>query len=155
MAEPDFQLIGDRLTRALIHGDFAQYSQVMGLPLRITPREGQAYVLADLPALREDFDLYHAVIRQHGVTDIFRQALSQDALGPGRCRVHCLTHIMARAHRLVDPFPTRFLLAEGPEGWRIVEIESSEGHITWTLGRTELLPEGHFGTEGRQGDAED
>lgn len=150
-----FQAMGDDVTKALIRGDFALYRACMGLPLAIMPREGKPYVLTDVVALREDFELYHAVIRQHGVTDIFRQVVGQDEVGPGRQRFHCLTHLLARAHRLVDPFATRFLLEKRPEGWRIIEIESSEGHITWTLGRSEISPDGRFDPLRRPSDAED
>lgn len=38
-------------------------------------------------------------------------------------------------HRLVEPFATRMPLTEDAAGWRIAEIESSEGHLNWTLGR--------------------
>lgn len=155
MRAPEFQEIGDRMTRALITGDFGLYRDMMALPLTIQPREGRAYVLQDLPALREDFELYHAVIRQHGVTDIFRQLVGQDDLGPGRLRFHCLTHLMSKAHRLVDPFATRFLMEQRPEGWRIIEIESSEGQITWTLGRTEISPDGRFDSTGGPSGAKD
>lgn len=155
MARVDFPEIGDLLTRALVEGDFALYGRVVSLPLAIVPREGTSYVLADVGALREDFELYHAVIRLHGVTDIFRQVLGEADLPTGQVRVHCLTHIMARAHRLVDTFPTRFTLTEGRDGWKISEIESSEGHVTWTLGRAELLPDGRFDTGGKGKDAED
>lgn len=154
METPAFEALGDRLTTALIKGDFELYRACFAFPLSIAPREGRPYVLADIPALREDFELYHAVIRQHGVTDIFRQLVAQEAAGPGRMRFHCLTHLMARAHRLVDPFATHFLMEERPEGWRITQIESSEGHITWTLGRAEISPDGRFDSKERPTDAE-
>ena len=56
----------------------------------------------------------------------------------------CLTHILARAHRLVDPFETRMTMVLRADGWRISEIESSEGHIKWTLGRAAISPGGQF-----------
>lgn len=139
-----FSDIGDRLTKALIDGDFALYRAVMDLPLRIAPRDDVPYVLETEAALREDFDLYHATIASHGVTDIFRQVLYVEDAAADRQRMVCLTHILARAHRLVDPFETRMTLVLRADGWRISEIESSEGHIKWTLGRAAISPGGQF-----------
>lgn len=136
--------IGDQLTKALIDGDFALYRAVMDLPLRIAPRNDDAYVLETEADLRADFDLYHAMIVGQGVTDIFRQVLCVQNTAPERQRLVCMTHILARAHRLVDPFETTMTLVLREDGWRISEIESSEGHIRWTLGRAVIGPNGQF-----------
>ena len=139
-----FSEIGDRLTKGLIDGDFALYRVGMELPLRIAPRDDLPNVLEAEAALRDDFDLYHATIASHGVTDIFRQVLYVEDAAADRQRMVCLTHILARAHRLVDPLETRMTLVLRADGWRISEIESSEGHIKWTLGRAAIGPGGQF-----------
>lgn len=144
MPERAFAQIGDRLTTALLAGDFAIYRSLMLLPLVISPRGGLRYVLETEPALFEDFTLYHANIRAHSVTDIFRQPKGLLLPSPGRAELLCLTHIMVKAHRIVDPFETVFHLEDTAEGWRIREIESSEGHINWTLGRAAISPGGTF-----------
>lgn len=144
MPEKQFQTIGDQLTKALISGDFAQYAALMELPMRITPRDGKAYALHDMAALRQDFDLYHAIIKTHGVTDIYRQILSFDRQADNKMLFTCITHILVRAHRIVEPFQTRMTLHQRADGWRISEIESSEGHINWTLGKGGISATGRF-----------
>lgn len=144
MSEKQFQTIGDQLTKALISGDFAQYAALMELPMRITPRDGKAYVLADMAALKQDFDLYHAIIKTHGVTDIYRQILGFDRQADDKMLFTCITHILVRSNRIVEPFQTRMTLHQRADGWRINEIESSEGHINWTLGKGGIGPGGRF-----------
>jgi hypothetical protein len=139
-----FSEIGDRLTKALIDGDFDLYRSVMDIPLRVAPRDDAAYVLETEAALSEDFDQYHAVIKSQGVTDIFRQVLYVQDIAADRQKMVCLTHILVHAHRLVDPFETSMTLVLRTDGWRISEIESSEGHIKWTLGRAFVGPGGTF-----------
>ena len=139
MPERGFSEIGDVLTRALVTGDFALYRKVMRLPLTIAPEGGQAYVLRDEAALREDFDLYHAVLKVHGVTDIFRDVQEVRPEGDGH-RVICRVHILVRAYRIAEPFRSEMLIHPTPEGWVISEIRSTAGHIDWTLGRAEIGP---------------
>jgi len=139
-----FQAIGDRLTSALISGDFGLYRSLMILPLRVTPRDGEPYTMHSDDALREDFDLYHKIITMHGVTDIFRDVQRVDLVAPDRAVVTLMTHILQRANRLVDPFAARFHLRCQGDDWRITEIESSDGHINWTLGRASVSDSGQF-----------
>jgi hypothetical protein len=146
MPDPAFRELGDLLTKALVGGDFDLYQSIITLPMKITPRDGKPYVLQDLEDLRADFDIYVAIIRLHGVTDIYREEKGHEQTGPGEMTVHVMTHILVRANRLVDPFPTHFRLQDQGDGWRIVEIESSEGHLNWALGRADVLSGGHFET---------
>ena len=144
MQDRPFSELGDLLTRALIAGDFALYQSILTLPMKFTPRDGKPYVLHDLDALREDFDLYVSIIRLHGVTDIYREIRDHELTGPREMTVQVMTHILVRANRLVDPFRTSFLLRQDADRWRIAEIESSEGHLNWTLGRAVVSQSGRF-----------
>lgn len=148
MAEHVFQKLCELLTKALISGNFDLYRSILTLPMKFTPKDGRSYILSDEAALREDFELYVSIIRLHGVTDIYRQVLGFDQLGEGRIRVRVVTHILMRANLLVAPFPTQILLQEEFDGWRISEIESSEGHLNWTLGKAKVAPSGLFETDG-------
>lgn len=147
MDEGQFSGLGDRLTKALVSGDFELYAAIIWLPFRVTPRDAETYVLHDLPALQIDFDLSHSIIKTNGVTDIFRHVRQIDQIGENRARITCTTHIMARAQRIVDPFQTRIFVRDRGGLWKIYEIESSEGHINWTLGRSEIAPGGRFPTK--------
>lgn len=139
-----FQALGDQLTKALICGDFDLYRAVMDLPLIIAPRDAQPYVLSDDAALEADFNLYHQIVAAHGVTDIYREVRSYDRLTPMQVQVHCISHIMVRATRIIEPFETRMMMLFKAGDWRIAEIESSEGHINWSLGRARISPSGRF-----------
>lgn len=142
--ERAFHELGDLLTKALIGGDFDLYRSVLTLPVRFAPKDGKAYVLKDETALREDFDLYVSIIRLHGVTDIYRRLLGHDAQADGTKILRWMTHILVGGRLLADPFPTRMLLQPQADGWRIAEIESSEGHLNWTLGRAAVTAQGQF-----------
>ena len=133
-----FAALGETLTQSLLCGDFAGYASVMSLPLRITSRGDPAYVLQTEDELRADFHLYHDNLKGRGVTDIFRQIVDISVVDQTHLWVRCRTHIMVQAQRIVDPFETRFLLAERPDGWLISEIESARGHIRFSLGLSEI-----------------
>lgn len=150
MPERAFRELGDLLTKALIFGNFELYRSILTLPVRFSPKDGKAYVLSDDQALRDDFDLYVSIIKLHGVTDIYRQFLGYDRLHEGQMSVRWMTHILVRGQRLADPFATRMLVRRAEDGWKIAEIESSEGHLHWTLGRADISPEGKF--EPKQGE---
>ena len=143
-----FQDIGDRLTKALITGDYALYQSLMVFPLEIVPGDAPAHVMADDADLRADFDLYHEIITLHGVTDIFRDVQQVVPDGPDRVVVWMMIHILQRAYRIVDPIASRFHLRRVGNEWRIARIESSEGHINWTLGRGTVTADRQFKTVG-------
>ena len=151
MPERAFQELGELLTKALISGDFALYRSILTLPMKFTPKDGASYVLTDAAALRDDFDLYVSIIKLHGVTDIYRQVVGIDPVDTDRVAVRMVTHILVRANLLAEPFSSRMLMQNGPDGWRITEIESSEGHLNWTLGRAEISAGGQFETKDGEG----
>lgn len=128
-----FSEIGETLTRALVTGDFGLYQQVMQLPLTIVPIGEASYLLKDDAALFRDFDLYHQVLKLHGVTDIFREVRGVIDDGDGVHRIQVRVHIMARANRIAEPFHSEILIRLKGGSWRIIEIRSVAEHIDWTL----------------------
>ena len=153
MPERAFETLADLLTKALISGDFDLYKSIICLPMKFTPKDSEAYVLTSEDALHTDFDLYVSIIRLHGVTDIYRQFLSCEPAGPGPLYISCMTHILVRANLLAEPFASRILVQHDDDGWLFKEIESSEGHLNWTMRRAIATSEGRFQTqsEGGQG----
>lgn len=137
--------LSDLLTRALLTGDFALYRQILTLPMQFTPRGEKPYVLHTEAELKADFDLYVDIMRLHGVTDIYRKLLGIQSCADG-AQVRWLTHILVRATLLAEPFETRMHVVRRDGGWKIAEIESSEGHIHWTMGRAEIS-DGTFRTK--------
>ncbi len=139
-----FSDIGDTLTRALVTGDFGLYQKVMQLPLTIVPLGEPAYVLHDDAALWRDFDLYHQVLKLHGVTDIFREVRGVIDDGNEIYRIQCRVHVMVRANRIVEPFHSEMLIRMHAGQWQIVEIRSVAAHIDWTLGKADISPSHDF-----------
>lgn len=135
MSARDFRTLSERLTQALLQGDFDLYQQVMTLPLRIEPRGGKPYVLETEDALREDFELYVQVNKLHGVTDMVRDILEIETPDQTKMNVTCLVNLLCGTGRAVDPFQSTMRLRRLPEGWRVYRIESVLGHINWTLGK--------------------
>ena len=148
MPEPVFQAVGDLLTKALLAADFDLYASILTLPVTFTPQGGKSYTISDEASLRADFDLYVSIIKLHGVTDIYRRFLGVDAVGPDTMVARWRTHILVRATLLAEPFVTRMHLRKVDSHWRIAEIESSEGHLNWTLGRAVVSPGGIFESRG-------
>jgi hypothetical protein len=144
MVEHAFQILGDQLTKALLSNNFAMYRALMTLPVTFTPTEGKAYTLHTDAELEADFDLYVSIIKLHGVTDIYRRFIGISPEADGELSVHVITHILVRANLLAEPFASRMRLRKVEGAWRITEIESTKGHLNWTLGLATVLPDGRF-----------
>ncbi|MFD1507903.1 hypothetical protein [Lacimonas salitolerans] len=139
MDQAGFEQIAERITSGLLEGKYDTYRSAFLLPLRVEPRGGVPYVLADDDALRKDWQLYRDAILIQGVTDIVREVLGIAEIEPDRIEVTVETNMLRHAQRIVDPFKTQFVLQ--PEGaeWRIAILRSSLGHINWTLGRADIV----------------
>lgn len=133
-----FAELAEKITAALLSGDFALYESALLLPLRVEPRSGEPYTLHDRGALRKDFELYANSIRLQNVTDIYRPVVGIVELDPDWVEVTVETHILRGGERVVDPFKTQFVLRTKDGEWRIATIRSSLGHINWTLGKSEI-----------------
>lgn len=138
MDEATFSGIGERLTRALLSGDFDIYRQVFDLPITIEPRGSVAYTLTDMEGLRTDFDLYHLSVTSRGITDIYRKVEKIEKIGDARFNVTCLMHILAGTQRVIEPFKCTMTLHMTPDGWRFCHIYSPLRYIQWTLGEDDL-----------------
>ena len=132
-----FHDLGERLTKALLSGDFALYRSVFWLPLRIESRGSDSYELNTEAVLHRDFDLYRIALTVNGVTDIVRRLRFFEAASPEEVTVHVEVEILRGAQRLVRPFPSRFSMRHQGE-WRFDAIQSAPGHIRWTLGQGPL-----------------
>ena len=148
----EFYAVGERLTKALVSGDFEIYQSVMDLPLQINPELETAYTLDTVDELRSDFEIYHQVNVLHHVTDIYRQIKAIKMLSQNRAAVSCTMELLSHSGRLVDPFLATHFLHQRPKGWRIYRIDSSVGHINWTLKRTQITPDGKFQSDGPKED---
>jgi hypothetical protein len=137
-----FTAIGDRLTAALMTGDFSIYLQVMSLPLQVEPYGSPVYVLSSEAELKQDFDLYVAALRAAGITDIWREVRAVAGLDNGSVRVQCRVHLMAHAHRVSEPFASEMWLVQRGGSFQIAKIIATVAHIDWTLGKAPLGPAG-------------
>ena len=134
-----FEQIAERITRGLLDGKFDLYRSAVHLPLRVEPRGGVPYVLADDDALRADWQLYRDAILIQGVTDLVREVLAITEIETDWIEVTVETNMLRHAQRIVDPFKTQFVLRPCDDGWRIAILRSSLGHIHWTLGRADIV----------------
>ncbi|MFT7594433.1 MAG: hypothetical protein ACI8R4_001754 [Paracoccaceae bacterium] len=148
MRDADFIEIGERLTKALITGDFDLYRSVMDLPLRIEPRGGKPYTMDTIEALQQDFGLYIQAVRARGITDIYRQLHDLSPVVNDTCKATCLMHILEGATLVVEPFLMVMTLRKTNEGWRFCRIQSPLGHINWSLGQALISDDGRFDDTG-------
>lgn len=137
MPRAAFEALSDRLTKALIRGDFRLYRSVFWLPLCIETRDGDSYLLTNDSELARDFDLYRIAITVNGVTDFVRRIRFFEAETPDTLKVTVEMNILRGAERLVQPFASRFTMVHDGE-WRFRAIQSAPGHIRWTLGQGPL-----------------
>ena len=144
MSAEVFTQTGERLTKALITGDFDLYTRVMALGLEVVPQGGTPFRLETTEALRQDFDLFHQAIIQWSITDIYRKVLSVHALSDSEFAVRSEVNILIDARRVVDPFVTEMTLRQTPGGWKFHRIVSTLGHINWTIGKSRISESGQF-----------
>ena len=134
-----FAALAERITTGLIDGDFDTYASAFRLPVRMVPRDGDPYDLADRDALHEDWALYRQAIRIQRVTDIDRRVVNIMHVEDDWIEVLAETNMLRGAERVVDPFNVQFVLRPAGGEWRIAMIRSSVGHINWTLGRADIV----------------
>ena len=145
MKTADFPALGEKLTRALIDGNFELYESIIHLPLRVAPRDGDPYVLNTVEELKVNFGKYCAAIQANNVTDIFRRPISITELAEDWIEVTVEMHVLSQSGRIVDPFRSQFVLRPQGGEWRIAIIRSSLGYISWTLGRIKIDDDRQFG----------
>lgn len=133
-----FAELGGRLTKALLTGDFELYKTVFHLPLSVYPRAGDPYTLSTEAELRQDFDLYHAAVKEQGIDDIRRDVIRILRPDPESKVVEAEMHFVSGTEEIVEPFVTTFRLEKHGPGWRIARIISSLGHISWTRGQSRI-----------------
>lgn len=142
-----FEQIGRRLTDGLVRRQFDRYRAAFHLPARIIPRQGAPYTLNTEAELKSDYELYAQSMKLHHVTDMIREILSIQDLEDGQKAVLARVHLLSNANQIVDPFQTTFVITPTEDGWRVIRIESSLGHINWTRGLARITPERQFETE--------
>lgn len=136
--------LGERLTKALITQDFELYEQVMDLPLTLEPRGHTPYTLTTIDELRADFDLYCDHIRLHGITDIYREAKEVETLSDDLTVIVCDIHLLSGGARTVPPFTGVMTMHRcADDVVRFSRIQSSLGHLNWTIGRG-VIDKGRF-----------
>ena len=138
MSPDAFYEIDRGLSHGLITGEFASYQRHLHMPL-VIERIGAATLHLDNPdELRADFQLYHDVMKLHGVTDVFREITDARRHDNGDFTIACTTHIMSRARRVLDPFATEFDLKEVNEKWLVRTIRGTIRHTNWAPGKADL-----------------
>ncbi|MGY3437453.1 MULTISPECIES: hypothetical protein [unclassified Marinovum] len=136
--ETEFAKLCEKLTDALINGNFDNYRAVFRLPARIEPRDGRPYTMTTEDDLRRDHELYVTSMQIHRVTYMTRDVLSVVEITPDWAEITVETSLFSGGHRVVDPFCTQFVLRQAEDGWKIGAIRSSLGHINWTLGKATI-----------------
>lgn len=150
MNRAEYLEIGERLTQALVDGDYALFRSIADLPFHTNPIHGTAYVLRTEAELLADFELYHRNAQLHHLRDIYRDVREITQSDSGVVSVSMRMELLSSSGRIVEPFVTVQHLHKIDDTWRIFRIDSSIGHINWTLGRATIGPDGSF-TEIKQG----
>lgn len=138
MSADVFYEIDRALSEGLITGNFQKYTERMHLPLQVIRVGAPDLNLSTMEELEADFRLYHDVMRLHAVTDIFREITAQKVHENGDITVACITHIMSRANRVLDPFGTEFDLTQVNEKWLVRTIRGTIRHTDWAPGKAGL-----------------
>ncbi len=126
-----FQTILDRVSAVLINGDADGWVSAVALPFQLVTRQGIQSFDTEA-ALREDFAVYQKEFKDHGVTDIFRQALTAQLIDGDQMTGTYRTHIMRGGNHVVPPWESSMTLRNDNGQWRITTVMRAIGHLNWS-----------------------
>ncbi|WP_395543391.1 hypothetical protein [Neotabrizicola sp. sgz301269] len=131
MTQEAFQVLSDRLSRALETGNAALYRSLVVLPLRVAPRDAPGYVVETQDELDADFAHYRDTIVAAGITDITRELIEVVPEAKGN-RLRYAVTLLRQDEPIGPPHVTELLLVQTATGLKIAEMVSTSTLVDWT-----------------------
>lgn len=122
----------DRVSAAVMRGDYADYRRCVALPLHMITHAANLTVTTE-EQLRSGFDTFRALLHSQRVTDYIRLVDSAAQLGSGLLSVRYVTHLVAGSLRIMPPFQSQMSLREGDGIWRAVSLTNGLSSTRWPL----------------------
>ncbi|MDJ0827236.1 MAG: hypothetical protein QNJ16_17230 [Rhodobacter sp.] len=122
----------DRMSDAVMGGDYAVYAAGVALPFTLVTAEDEITVETDA-ALRQGFDAYHEMLTMQNATDMIRIAKRAEPRGDGLVAGRYQTNILANGQRIFDAFDSDIVLRAAPSGWRAVWISNDMRNARWPI----------------------
>lgn len=125
------QELMERISNAFIQNDVQQWLDCVELPFTLISRTGPERFETEAD-IRADFDAYQRDITENGITDIFRTALSTQAVGPDQMIGIYRTHILRGAEQAVPAWQAAITLRKRQGVWRATSVLRAIGHQNWS-----------------------
>jgi hypothetical protein len=144
-----YQQALDRVSEAVLAGDFDRYAAQIDLPYLIHTDTARPLV-TDREDLRPTFAALHQMLRDKGATHYERVARSADYVHRDRIDGWHHTHMILRGERLNQPHAARQTIVRRGDRWLFSEAHYRIAASRWPVTRDDL--EQQFGL--RQGEQE-
>ncbi len=153
-AEEIYQVHLDRLSDALIQGDFDTFKDRISLPHQITT-ETDVIRVATEAEMKDLFDRFAIMYANQGLTDFVRTVREAQFITPDEIIGTHISHQMRHGQRIMPPYPNRVRLVRDADGqWRETHcanaiLNNFENFKLWTrLADDPCLPEFDQPTKG-------
>ncbi|MEO0939146.1 MAG: hypothetical protein AAFY38_13420 [Pseudomonadota bacterium] len=125
------QEVMDRISSAFIENDLQRWLDCVELPFTLISRTGPERFETEAD-IRADFEAYQRDILENGITDIFRTALSTQAVGPDQMIGIYRTRILRGTEQAVPAWQAAVTLRKRQGTWRATSVLRAIGHQNWS-----------------------
>lgn len=130
----------DAVSKTVLADDWAGYRAAISLPCHIITHDESKVVSAE-EDLRAGFDQFRDALHIQHVTDYIRLVETASFMDDDLISGSYVTHLLVRAHRILDPFRSQMALRRQDTVWRADSVTNGLANSRWPLVRLELPPE--------------
>jgi hypothetical protein len=122
----------DRMSAAVLAGDWITYETGVALPFCFVTAEAQI-IVSTQAELRQGFDSFQGYLASQAITDLARLVSHAVRLEPTLISANYVTHMMSRATRVVPPFASHMVLRQRDGVWRCAVITNGMKSRRWPI----------------------
>jgi hypothetical protein len=122
----------DRVSAAILAGDFETYAAQIDLPYLIHT-ETARFLVASRPELRPTFQALHETLREQGVTHYERVARAADYVDRERIEGWHHTHLLSHGERVSYPHVSRHTIVRRDGVWLFSEAHYQISADRWPV----------------------
>lgn len=122
----------DRISAAVMANDYADYRQGMTLPFHMITYASNITITTE-DDLRDGFDAFRQLLQSQHVTDYIRLVSSAEQMDADLITARYVTHLIAGAQRIIDPFHSQISLRLVEGRWVAASITNALSTSRWPL----------------------
>ena len=122
----------DRLSTAVLEGDFDTYADGVALPFTLVTAQ-KALVIDTSQDLQDGFDAYHNMLKSQNATDMIRIVERAERRSETQIAGRYSTNILAVGNRIFDPFQSDMILENQAGDWRAIWISNDMRDARWPI----------------------